>query len=145
MPDLVLIDGGITQLRAAQAELNALGLGALPAAGLAKQFEEVISERAGLPRSLRFETGSPALYILIRIRDEAHRFALTHHRRIRGRRIRDSALDEVEGIGPRRKELLLEHFGSVERLRKATEEDLAAVPGIGTSFARRIREALSRS
>lgn len=143
LPDLVLIDGGITQLRAAQAELDALGLSDLPAFGLAKQFEEIVSERPGLPRNLRLGDNTSALKVLIRIRDEAHRFALTYHRRIRGQRIRDSVLDEIEGVGPKRKAQLLAHFGSVERLRSATEQDIAAVPGMGKIFARQIVEGLN--
>jgi excinuclease ABC subunit C len=76
------------------------------------------------------------------LRDEAHRFALTYHRRLRSRRIRDSALDEIPGIGARRKQALIGHFGSVDRLRRATEERIAAVPGVGQAMARIIRQAL---
>jgi excinuclease ABC subunit C len=82
--------------------------------------------------------------VLQQIRDEAHRFALTYHRRLRMRRIRDSALDEVEGIGEKRKELLLTRFGSVDRLRRASEEDIASVPGIGPAMAKVVRETIER-
>lgn len=166
MPDLVLVDGGITQLRAARAELDRLGLAALPAAGLAKQFEEIhtidlsgvgrdgspsrpssvdpgaLGERA-LPSSvIRLPLESNALKVLRQIRDEAHRFALTYHRRLRLRRIRESVLDEVRGLGDRKKAALLQHFGSVTRLRKASPEAIAAVSGIGPAMARAIRATL---
>jgi len=141
-PDLVLVDGGITQLRAARAELARLGLTALPAAGLAKQFEEIHYERPDRASPLRLPTDSHALQVLQRIRDEAHRFALTYHRRLRQRRIRESVLDEVAGIGAHRKETLLRHFGSLARLRKATEVEIAAAPGIGPELAREINRIL---
>lgn len=144
MPDLVLVDGGITQLRAARAELDRLGLTALPAAGLAKQFEEIHWEPSRtLPSSvIRLPLESNALKVLRQIRDEAHRFALTYHRRLRLRRIRESVLDEIRGMGDRKKEALLQHFGSVARLRKASEEAIAAVPGIGPAMAHTIRTTL---
>lgn len=141
LPDLVLVDGGPTQLHAARKELDALGLETLPALGLAKRFEEIYAEpNSRMP--VRLALDSPALKVLQRIRDEAHRFALMYHRKLRGRKIRDSALDEIPGIGAKRKRLLLEHFGSVARLRKARVEQIAEVPGIGTSMARLIREEL---
>ncbi len=140
-PDLVLVDGGITQLRAARTELDRLGLQDLAAAGLAKRFEEIYWKGNAPPR---LPLDSAALKVLQQIRDEAHRFALTYHRRLRMRRIRDSALDEVEGIGEKRKELLLSRFGSVDRLRRASEADIASVPGIGPAMARAVRETLER-
>ena len=139
LPDLVLVDGGITQLRAARAELDRLGLHALPAAGLAKQFEEIHQVDAS---TLRLPLDSNALKVLRQLRDEAHRFALTYHRRLRLRRIRESVLDEIRGLGERRKAALLQHFGSVARLRKASAEAIAAVPGIGPAMARDIRATL---
>lgn len=139
-PDLVIVDGGVTQLGAASAELKRLGLADLLVVGLAKRFEEI--HVLGAPQPLRLLPGSPALHVLQRTRDEAHRFALAYHRRLRARRIRDSALDEVEGIGDRKKEALLAHFGSVDRLRRATEADIAAVPGIGEALAREIKARL---
>ena len=139
-PDLVIVDGGITQLGAAAAELERLGLADLPVVGLAKRYEEI--HVRGAPEPLRLAPGSPALHVLQRTRDEAHRFALAYHRRLRARRIRDSALDEVEGIGDRKKEALLAHFGSVHRLRRASEADIAAVPGIGEALAREIKARL---
>ena len=152
MPDLVLVDGGITQLRAARAELDRLGLTALPAAGLAKQFEEIHTidlsgaGRDGSPNRpssiIRLPLDCNALKVLRQSRDEAHRFALTYHRRLRLRRIRESVLDEIRGMGDRKKEALLQHFGSVARLRKASEEAIAAVPGIGPAMAHTIRTTL---
>jgi excinuclease ABC subunit C len=140
LPDLVLVDGGLTQLRAARAELSALGLGTLPVIGLAKRYEELYVEGAGDP--LRLPAASDALNILKRLRDEAHRFAITHHRGLRSRRLRESALDDVPGVGPAKKMSLLRRFGSVQSIRRASEDDLAAVPGVGLSLARAIRAAL---
>lgn len=142
LPNLVLVDGGITQLGAARAQLKALGLQNLPAAGLAKRFEEVFwkqKEPICLPQN------SNALKVLVQIRDEAHRFALTYHRSLRLKRIRESMLDEIEGVGEKRKKLLLKHFGSVARLRKTSEEDMAKVRGVGTAVARGVKEALNSS
>ena len=131
LPDLVLVDGGITQSRAARAALDDIGLQDLPCAGLAKRFEEIYwkDKPILLPRR------AGALKVLQRLRDEAHRFALTYHRRLRSRRIRESALDEIPGIGKRRKTVILEHFGSIHRLAKASCEEIALVPGIGPEMA----------
>lgn len=142
LPGLVIVDGGITQLRAARAELDQLGLSTLPAAGLAKRFEEIVYEAEGVASPIRLPPESPALMVLKQIRDEAHRFALTYHRKLRARKIQESALDEVPGIGRKRKEQLLRHFGSIRRLRKASPGDIAAVPGIGPETAALIRSAL---
>ncbi len=139
-PDLVIVDGGVAQLRAAVDELARLGLHDIPVAGLAKRYEEVYQPGAASP--IRFPPGAPALHVLQRTRDEAHRFALTYHRRLRARRIRESVLDEIEGVGDRKKEALLAHFGSVDRVRRATEEEVAAVPGIGAVLAREIKARL---
>ena len=145
LPDLVVVDGGITQLRAARVELDRLGLASLPAAGLAKRFEELHYEVPGVRSPIRLPEDGMALKVLKQIRDEAHRFALTYHRKLRSQRIRDSRLDEIAGIGKKRKELLLSHFGSVQRLRRATPEEVAAVPGIGVETARLITAELARS
>jgi len=143
LPGLVLIDGGITQLRAARAELAALGLGHVPSVGLAKRFEEVVTDDArGLSVMLPME--SKALKVLIRLRDEAHRFALSYHRRLRSRLIRESALDDIPGIGAARKAALLKHFGSVLRLSKATVEEIDAVPGVDRTLAEAIERLLKR-
>jgi excinuclease ABC subunit C len=140
LPDLVLVDGGVTQLRATRAALAALGLSAVPTIGLAKRFEEIVRDDGNPP--LLLPRDSAALKILQRLRDEAHRFALDYHSRLRNRVIRASALDEIPGIGPRRKEALLQAFGSVYRLSRATTAEIAAVAGIGTELAEAIQRAL---
>ena len=139
-PDLVLVDGGITQLRAARAELAKLGLSGVPVAGLAKRLEEIywIESRP----AIRLPPDSPALKVLQRLRDEAHRFALTYHRYLRSRRIRESALDDIPGIGKKRKQQILERFGSVRRLARATIAEIAGVPGISEGLAKSILNAV---
>jgi excinuclease ABC subunit C len=141
-PDLVLVDGGVAQLGAARAELDRLGLSDLPVAGLAKRDEEIHVLSAVEPIRLPKESG--ALLVLRRLRDEAHRFALTYHRRLRERVVRESVLDEFAGIGDKRKRALLARFGSVRRLTDATVEDVAATPGVGAEFARALLEWLRR-
>ena len=142
VPDLVLVDGGAAQLGAARSELVKLGLDQVPLAGLAKRFEEIYREDKRTP--IRLPGSSNALKVLQRLRDEAHRFALTYHRRLRNQRIHESVLDEIPGIGGKRKELLFRHFGSVSRLRRASEARISDVPGIGPKMARIIKERVSR-
>ncbi len=142
LPDLVLVDGGITQLRAARAELDALGLGRQRVAGIAKQYEELYHDPENESAPLRFAPDSPALRVIQQIRDEAHRFALTYHRKLRSQRIRESILDDIPGIGDRRKAKLLAHFGSVDRLRRATAKEIAAAPEVGPKMAALIHAAL---
>jgi excinuclease ABC subunit C len=144
LPDLVVFDGGITQLRAGRRALDALGLERLPAVGLAKQFEEIVWDVSNREPPLRLELDSPGLRVLRAIRDEAHRFALTYHRSLRNRRIRESMLDDIPGIGEARKTALLKHFGSVLRMKKASLEELAQAPGIGPQFAQTLHGALHR-
>ena len=143
-PDLVIVDGGITQLRAARAAMDALGFAAVPAVGLAKRFEEIVRDIDGKMTLTRLPKDSSALYVMQQIRDEAHRFALTYHRRLRSRRIRESRLDDVEGIGEKRKEQVLKHFGSIARLEKASVAQIAEVPGIGPEMAAAIHAELHR-
>jgi excinuclease ABC subunit C len=138
MPDLVVVDGGITQLRAACAALAEVGV-ELPIVGLAKQFEEIVRENQP---GLRLPHGSKELRVMTGLRDEAHRFAISYHRRLRSQRIRASALDEIPTIGNKKKELLLKHFGSFERLRKASFEELCAAPGVGEKTAELILNRL---
>lgn len=126
-PDLIVIDGGKGQLEAAYEALEALGIEHLVAVGLAKQ-EELVFLR-GRPDPIDFGAGTPALRLLQRIRDEAHRFAVTFHRASRTRRDLRSALDDVVGIGPRRRKVLLATFGSVAGVRRASREELAAAVG----------------
>lgn len=137
LPDLLIVDGGITQLRAALAALEEAGAG-LPAIGLAKRHEEIV--RAGAP-PVRLPRDSRALRVITGLRDEAHRYSIAYHRQLRARRIRESALDDIPGIGPKTKEMLLKHFGSFERLRKASADELRAAPGVGPKTAERIRRA----
>jgi len=127
LPDLVVIDGGKGQLSAAQAAIRGLGLG-FPVVGLAKEHEHVFREGESEPAAL--PPGSPALFLLQRIRDEAHRFAVTYHRKLRRRRNLASVLDHVPGIGPARRKALWEHFGSLAAIKAATAAELAAAPGM---------------
>jgi excinuclease ABC subunit C len=142
LPDLVIVDGGKGQLSAAQGALAELNMTDIPMAGLAKRFEELhLPDRAApvvLPRR------SQALYLVQRIRDEAHRFAITYHRDVRGKRALHSELDEIEGIGPGRKKALLKRFGSVRRIREASVEEVASVPGISRELAERLKGYLAR-
>jgi excinuclease ABC subunit C len=140
LPDLLLLDGGITQLRAARAALRALGIASLAMAGLAKEHEELVLDDGRPP--LRLPRDSDALKVVTRLRDEAHRFAIGHHRRLRQRRIRESALDTIPGIGPRRKQQLLRAFGSIYRLARADRDAIAALPGIGPDLAAAILRAI---
>lgn len=121
-PSLVLIDGGAGQLGRAVKVLTELGLD-IPVVGLAKRMEEVYLP--GQAEPLRLPRDAEALYLLQQVRDEAHRFAITYHRNLRSKRMVDSVLDEVEGIGPTRKKALLRRFGSLKRIREATEAELA--------------------
>ncbi|MSQ25555.1 MAG: excinuclease ABC subunit UvrC [Dehalococcoidia bacterium] len=140
VPDLVLIDGGKGHLNAALEVLLGLGLGDLPLASIAKREEEVyipdMDEPVPLPRR------SQALYLVQRMRDEAHRFAITYHRAVRSRASVRSALDDVSGIGPWRKKALLGRFGSVQAIRDAPVDELATVMGMTRSLAERLKEKL---
>jgi excinuclease ABC subunit C len=140
MPDLVIVDGGKPQVNAAKQVLDELGLHDLPLAGLAKEREELFlpgrSEPIVLPAT------SAALYLVQRLRDEAHRFAITYHRTLRDRRTVRSAFDDLPGVGPKRKRELLKVFGSIKRVREAPVEQIAAVPGISRTLAERIKATL---
>jgi excinuclease ABC subunit C len=140
LPNLILIDGGKGQLNAACAQLARLGLEQIPVLGLAKEFEELY--RPGQSEPLRLDPASGALKLLQRVRDESHRFANTYNAQLRLRRISESLLDEFPGIGSRRKAALLRRFGSVQRLRLATIEQIAAVPGFGGKAAAELRAFL---
>jgi excinuclease ABC subunit C len=133
-PNLVVIDGGKGQLNAALDALAELGLPEITAVGLAKRFEEVY--QPGESEPVRIPRGSDALYLLQHVRDEAHRFAITYHRTLRGKKTTQSALDRIPGIGPKRKRELLRAFGSVRRILQASEEELATV--VPADVARRI-------
>jgi excinuclease ABC subunit C len=140
LPDLILIDGGKGQLNAAVAELTALGLAEIPIIGLAKEYEEIY--RPGEPEPLRLSDESGALKLLQRVRDESHRFANTYNAQLRLKKLSESILDEFPGIGGKRKAALLKKFGSVQRLRLASVEQIAAVPGFGGKTAEELKKFL---
>jgi excinuclease ABC subunit C len=143
LPDLLLLDGGQTQLAAAREALAEAGMPNLPTAALAKRFEEIHVEVREPP--IRLPTQSPALNVLRSLRDEAHRFAIAYNRMLRARKIRESVLDDIPGIGPSKKKALLSVFGSTRRLSAASEEEIAVVPGIGAALARSIKDWLCPS
>jgi excinuclease ABC subunit C len=138
LPDLIVIDGGKGQLNVALELLDEFDLrDVVPAVGLAKQEEEIFlpgrSEAVRLPRT------SEGLYLMQRIRDEAHRFAITYHRHVRKRQTITSQLDDVPGIGPKRRSALLKHFGSIKAIRAASVEELAVVPGMTRKAAEQLK------
>lgn len=139
LPDLILIDGGRGQLNAGLEAIQAMGL-QIPAVGLAKRHELVILPDE--PEPVELPRHSKALHLLQRIRDEAHRFALTYHRKLREERTYRSPLDEIPGIGPRRKKMLLRLFGSIDRIREASVEELASVPTMTRRLAEQVLEYL---
>ncbi|MBS9532214.1 excinuclease ABC subunit UvrC [Mycobacterium sp. M1] len=139
-PNLYVVDGGAPQVNAAQAVLDELGITDVAAIGLAKRLEEVWVPSE--PDPLILPRQSEGLYLLQRIRDEAHRFAITYHRSKRSKRMTASALDAVPGLGEHRRKVLISHFGSVARLKKATVEELTSIPGIGAATAAAVLEAL---
>lgn len=141
LPDLLIVDGGKGQLGVALEVLAEFGLTeVVPVVGLAKQHEELfLPDR---PAPVLLPPGSQGLFLIQRIRDEAHRFAITFHRQKRGKRAVASELDAVPGIGPARRKALLKHFGSLEAIRAATAEELAAVPGMNLAAAQSVRERL---
>ena len=142
-PQLVVVDGGAPQVAAARRALDELGIDDIAVCGLAKRLEEVWlpgdDDPVVLPRT------SEGLYLLQRVRDEAHRFAITYQRTKRSKRFRSSPLDDVPGLGDTRKQALLKHFGSLKKLRSATIDQICEVPGIGRKTAETIAVALARS
>jgi excinuclease ABC subunit C len=165
LPDLILIDGGKGQLNAALEVERELGV-EIPTLGLAKQFEEVFlpegegrkaegqkkdsSDSALRPspsafRSVRLPRSSQALFLLQRLRDEAHRFGLTYHRSLRSKRATLSALDQISGIGRKRRESLLKHFGSIDAMKRASRDELLAAPGMTRPAADRVYQHLHGS
>ena len=138
-PDLLVVDGGKPQLTAALTQLEELGLD-IPVCGLAKADEEVFVPWDETPVVL--PTGSASLYLIKQVRDEAHRFAITFHRELRDKAMTVSILDEVEGIGPRRKKDIMKHFGSMKRLREASVDEIAAVKGVSEDVARALYDTL---
>ncbi|HTK44584.1 MAG TPA: excinuclease ABC subunit UvrC [Patescibacteria group bacterium] len=140
MPDLVLIDGGKPQVGAAKGVLDELGLHDMPLAGIAKEREELF--QPDKPEPIVLPATSQALYLVQRIRDEAHRFAITYHRDLRRKASVRSKFDDLPGVGPRRRGALLRVFGSLKRVREAPVEQIAAVPGIGPKLAAQIKSTL---
>jgi excinuclease ABC subunit C len=139
-PNLYVVDGGAPQVNAAAAVLAELGITDVATIGLAKRLEEVWVPSE--PDPIILARQSEALYLLQRIRDEAHRFAITYHRSKRSKRMTASVLDAVPGLGEHRRKVLISHFGSVARLKKATVEELTSIPGIGAATAAAVLEAL---
>jgi excinuclease UvrABC nuclease subunit len=140
LPDLVIIDGGKGQLAAAVQVMRELGVYQIPTVGLAKRYEEIYvpdeDEPIVLPR------GSEALYLVQRIRDEAHRFAITFHRQVRGKSATQSALDTIPGVGPKRKKALLRKFGSVRAIREADIDEIASTVGFTRALAEKVKEGV---
>lgn len=138
-PDLLVVDGGRPQLTAAMKQLEELGLD-IPVCGLAKADEEVFVPWDDTPIVL--PSGSASLYLIKQVRDESHRFAITFHRELRGKAMTVSVLDEVPGVGPTRKKAIMKRFGSMRRLRAASEAEIAEVPGVPAEVARLVFESL---
>jgi excinuclease ABC subunit C len=139
-PNLFVVDGGAPQVNAAAAVLDELGVTDVAVIGLAKRLEEVWVPSE--PDPVIMPRNSDGLYLLQRVRDEAHRFAISYHRSKRSKRMTASALDSVRGLGEHRRKALVTHFGSVARLMDASVEEITAVPGIGVATANAVLEAL---
>ena len=137
MPDLIVIDGGLGQLSSALSIIRGAGHLSVPVVGLAKQFELVFVEGSNEP--IELPRRSEALYLIERIRDEAHRFAITYHRKLRGKRNLVSVLDHIEGIGAKRRTELMKHFGGLAKIKAATTEELTAVSGMNKKAAAAVR------
>jgi excinuclease ABC subunit C len=140
-PDLVIIDGGKGQLSAAVEVMDGLELSEIPIVGLAKEREEIFQKHS--PEPVILPRNSQGLYLVQRVRDEAHRFAITYHRNVRSKKSLRSQLDDVSGVGPARKKALLRQFGSVKAIRGASLEELAAVPGMTRRTAEELKRALA--
>jgi excinuclease ABC subunit C len=140
LPDLVIIDGGKGQLSAVLDVMRDMGVKHIPTVGLAKQHEEIyvqdVSDPIVLPRA------SEALYLVQRIRDEAHRFAITYHRGVRARASMQSALDTIPGVGPKRRKALIKKFGSVKGIREASVDEIAATVGFTAALAEKVKAAI---
>jgi len=146
LPDLVMVDGGRPQLNAALAVLQELEV-SVSVIGIAKEdhgaigtYEELYL--VGQPEPLVLPRTSQGLYLLQRVRDEAHRFAISYHRQVRSARTFRSVLDDIPGIGPKRKKALMRHFGSARAIAAATVEEIASVEGMGPEIAERVKERI---
>ncbi len=142
MPDLIIIDGGKGQLSAAMEVLQDLHID-VPTVGLAKENEEIFTP--GSPDPIILPRSSQGLYMVQRIRDEAHRFGITYHRKLRSDRTFKSVLDEIPGIGPKRKQALMKHYGSVKAISAASIDDLAALNGMTRDAAEKVKEYIGRT
>ncbi|MDS1030621.1 excinuclease ABC subunit UvrC [Bacillota bacterium LX-D] len=142
LPDLIIIDGGKGQLGAAREVMKNLGVSDIPTFGLAKEEELLFSE--GRPEPIFLPRNSSALYLVQRIRDEAHRFAISYHRQLRSKRAYQSILNEIPGIGAKRKKALLKYFGSIKKIKEATLEELAQVEGMNYQAAEAVLEYLGK-
>ena len=142
MPDLIIIDGGKGQLSAAMEVLQELHID-VPTVGLAKENEEIFTP--GSPDPIVLPRSSQGLYMVQRIRDEAHRFGITYHRKLRSDRTFKSVLDEIPGIGPKRKQALMKHYGSVKAISTASIDDLAALNGMTRDAAEKVKEYIGRT
>jgi excinuclease ABC subunit C len=140
VPDLVLIDGGKGHLSAALEVFLELGLDDIPLASLAKENEWLFVPHT--PEPIVLPRNSQALYLVQRLRDEAHRFAITYHRNLRSKGSLRSSIDMVTGIGPKRKRMLLRKFGSVQAIKEAPIDEIATVPGLTRSLAVRLKQTL---
>ena len=147
LPDLILIDGGKGQLNIAQQVISEIGYeGKVDLASIAKGREEGESDKIyiyGRKNPIMFSKNSEALFLLMRIRDEAHRFAITYHKKLRGKKALVSALDGVPGIGVKRKKELIKHFGSVSKIREGSIDEIASVPGLNKKLAEELKKHLS--
>jgi excinuclease ABC subunit C len=142
-PDLIVVDGGKGQLNVALTVLKLLNLTNIPVIGLAKEFEHIFIPEVSTPIIL--PPNSNALHLLQRIRDEAHRFAINYHKKLRSKMIKDSLLDHINGVGPKRKINLLKHFGSLQKLSEANIEQISQVKGINQSLALKIYEYIHKT
>jgi excinuclease ABC subunit C len=142
-PNLIVVDGGAPQVAAAERALLELGITDIAVVGLAKRLEEIWLP--GNPDPIILPRNSEGLYLLQRIRDEAHRFAITFHRSRRSKIMLESLLDEIDDLGPTRRAALLDRYGSVSAIKKASPEDIAQTPGIGERLASAISQHLSTS
>ncbi|WMW24176.1 excinuclease ABC subunit UvrC [Methanolobus sediminis] len=143
LPDLILIDGGPGQVGAAKSSLDALGL-EIPMIGLAKRFEHIITTKKGPDEVIILPHSSPALKMLMHIRDEAHRFAVSSHRRRRSASLTHSELDSIPGVGSSRKKILLENFDSIDRIKMSSVDELSSLDGISKNLARKILDHLNK-
>ena len=143
LPDLILIDGGPGQVGAAKSSLDSLGLD-IPMIGLAKRFEHIITTKKGPDEVIILPHSSSALKLLMHIRDEAHRFAVSSHRRRRSASLTHSELDSIPGVGSSRKKVLLENFDSIDKIRMSSVEELSSLDGISKNLARKILQHLNK-